>query len=202
MRGAQRAASGTTRYAGGAKRLHKAAPSPDTCDCSGRRESESRGRWRRMAQKACSLPRTKWMRRRRVVFAPKCRRKAICNQIRSDPGEIFGKLCRCKGIGIVEGHLMPDRVHMLPAMPPKCSVSSVMGYLEGEGPADDVRQAREHEVKVRQQEVPGRGPLRARRRPERGRDREAHPGAGEGRHRARPAERQGARGPLRQGSGA
>ena len=110
-----------------------------------------------MAQKACSLPRTKWMRRRRVVFAPKCRRKAICNQIRSDPGEIFGKLCRCKGIGIVEGHLMPDRVHMLPAMPPKCSVSSVMGYLEGEGPADDVRQAREHEVKVRQQEVPGRG---------------------------------------------
>ena len=84
-----------------------------------------------MAQKACSLPRTKWMRRRRVVFAPKCRRKAICNQIRSDPGEIFGKLCRCKGIGIVEGHLMPDRVHMLPAMPPKCSVSSVMGYLKG-----------------------------------------------------------------------
>ena len=73
MRGAQRAASETTRYAGGAKRLYKAAPSPDTCDCSGRKESESRGRWWRMAQKACSLPRTKWMRRRRVVFAPKSR---------------------------------------------------------------------------------------------------------------------------------
>ena len=84
-----------------------------------------------MAQKACSLSHTKWMCKYHVVFTPKYRRKVICSQIRSDPGEIFEKLCRCKGIGIVEGHLMPDRVHMLPAMPPKCSVSSVMGYLKG-----------------------------------------------------------------------
>ena len=131
VRGAQRAASETTRYAGGDNRLYKAAPSPDTCDCSGRRESESRGRWWRMAQKACSLSHTKWMCKYHVVFTPKYRRKVIYNQIRSDLGEIFRKLCQYKGIEIIEGHLMPDHVHMLLAIPPKYSVSSVMGYLKG-----------------------------------------------------------------------
>ena len=77
MRGAQRAASETTRYAGGDNRLYKAAPSPDTCDCSGRKESESRGRWWRMAQKAYSLSHTKWMCKYHIVFTPKYRRKAI-----------------------------------------------------------------------------------------------------------------------------
>ena len=129
--GARSAASETTRYAGGAKRLYKAAPSPDTCDCSGRKESESRGRWWRMAQKAYSLSHTKWMCKYHVVFTPKYRRKVIYNQIRSDLGEIFRKLCQYKGIEIIEGHLMPDHVHMLLAIPPKYSVSSVMGYLKG-----------------------------------------------------------------------
>ena len=131
MRRAQRGASETTRYAGGANRLYKAAPSPDTCDCSGRRESERGGRWRRMAQKAYSLSHTKWMCRHHVVFTPKCRRKVVYDQVRADLGEIFRKLCRYKGMEIIEGHLMPDHVHMLLAIPPKYSVSSVMGCLKG-----------------------------------------------------------------------
>ena len=49
----------------------------------------------------------------------------IYNQIRSDIGEILRKLCEYKGIEIIEGHLMPDHVHMLLAIPPKYSVSSV-----------------------------------------------------------------------------
>ena len=84
-----------------------------------------------MAQKAYSLSHTKWMCKYHVVFTPKYRRKVIYNQIRSDLGEIFRKLCRYKGIEIIEGHLMPDHVHMLLAIPPKYSVSSVMGYLKG-----------------------------------------------------------------------
>lgn len=66
-----------------------------------------------------------------VVFTPKYRRKAINGQIRSDIGEILRRLCEYKGIEIIEGHLMPDHVHMLLAIPPKCSVSGVMGYLKG-----------------------------------------------------------------------
>ncbi len=84
-----------------------------------------------MAQKAYSLSHTKWMCKCHVVFTPKYRRKVIYNQIRSDLGEIFGKLCQHKGIEIIEGHLMPDHAHMLLAAPPKYSVSSVMGHLKG-----------------------------------------------------------------------
>ena len=32
---------------------------------------------------------------------------------------------------ILEGHLMPDHIHMLVAIPPKYSVSQFMGYLKG-----------------------------------------------------------------------
>lgn len=46
-------------------------------------------------------------------------------------GEIFRKPCQYKGIEAIEGHLMPDRVRMLLATPPKRGVSSVMGYLKG-----------------------------------------------------------------------
>ena len=84
-----------------------------------------------MAQKAYSLSHTKWMCKYHIVFTPKYRRKVIYNQIRSDIGEILRKLCEYKGIEIIEGHLMPDHVHVLLAIPPKYSVSSVMGYLKG-----------------------------------------------------------------------
>ncbi|MCY9544427.1 IS200/IS605 family transposase, partial [Paenibacillus alvei] len=45
--------------------------------------------------------------------------------------EIFKRLCKYKGVEILEGHMMPDHVHMLVAIPPKISVSSFMGYLKG-----------------------------------------------------------------------
>ena len=86
---------------------------------------------RRMAEKAYSLSHTKWMCKYHIVFTPKYRRKVIYNQIRSDIGEILRKLCEYKGIEIIEGHLMPDHVHVLLAIPPKYSVASVMGYLKG-----------------------------------------------------------------------
>ena len=84
-----------------------------------------------MAQKAYSLSRTKWLCKYHIVFAPKYRRKVIYSQIRSDVGEILRRLCEYKGVEIIEGRLMPDHVHMLVAIPPKYSVSSVMGYLKG-----------------------------------------------------------------------
>ena len=84
-----------------------------------------------MAQKAHGLSHTKWMREYHIVFTPKYRRKVIYNQIRSDIGETLGKLCEYRGIEIIEGHLMPDHAHVPPAIPPKHSVASVMGYLKG-----------------------------------------------------------------------
>ena len=84
-----------------------------------------------MAQKAYSLSHTKRMCKYHIVFTPKYRRKIIYNQIRRDIGEILRRLCEYKGVEIIEGHLMPDHVHILVSIPPKISVSSFMGYLKG-----------------------------------------------------------------------
>lgn len=84
-----------------------------------------------MAQKAYSLSHTKWMCKYHIVFTPKYRRKVIYNKLRKDIGVILKRLCSYKGIEIIEGHLMPDHVHMLVAIPPKYSVAQVMGYLKG-----------------------------------------------------------------------
>ena len=111
--------------------LYKTTLPPDIDDCSGRQESEKEGWCSAMANKAYSLSHTKWMCKYHIVFTPKYRRKAIYGQIRSDIGEILRRLCEYKGVEIIEGHLMPDHVHMLLAIPPKYSVSGVMGYLKG-----------------------------------------------------------------------
>ena len=71
-----------------------------------------------MAQKAHSLSHTKW----------RCS-ITLCSPLSID--EIFHRLCSYKGVEIIEGHLMPDHVHMLVSIPPRISISSFMGYLKG-----------------------------------------------------------------------
>ena len=66
-----------------------------------------------------------------IVFTPKYRRKDLYGQLKKDIGEILRKLCEQKGVEIIEGHLMPDHVHMLVSIPPRMSVASFMGYLKG-----------------------------------------------------------------------
>ena len=72
--------------------------------------------------------------------------KIIYNQYKKDLAQILHDLCAYKGVEIIEGHLMPDHVHMLVSIPPKISVSSFMGYLKGGKLADDVRSACESKV--------------------------------------------------------
>ncbi len=84
-----------------------------------------------MPNSSNSLSHTKWMCKYHVVFTPKYRRKAIYAQYKTSVGEILRALCRYKGVEIIEGHLMPDHVHMLISIPPKYSVSQFMGYLKG-----------------------------------------------------------------------
>ncbi|WP_293735563.1 IS200/IS605 family transposase [uncultured Phascolarctobacterium sp.] len=67
----------------------------------------------------------------KIVFTPKYRRKIIYNQYREDLIEIFKRLCSYKGVEIIEGHMMPDHVHMLLSIPPKIAISTFVGYLKG-----------------------------------------------------------------------
>lgn len=46
------------------------------------------------------------------IFTRKYRRKIIYNQIRRDIREIIRDLCKWKGVEIIEGHMMPDYVHL------------------------------------------------------------------------------------------
>ncbi|MBI6872074.1 IS200/IS605 family transposase [Clostridium aciditolerans] len=80
---------------------------------------------------AQSLAHTKWMCKYHIVFTPKCRRKIVYCKLREDIKEIIKDLCKWKGIEILEGHMMPDHIHLLVSIPPKISVSSFMGYLKG-----------------------------------------------------------------------
>ena len=78
-----------------------------------------------------SLSHTKWECKYHVVFIPKCRRRVIYQGIRKHLGQTFHALARQKECQIEEGHLMPDHVHMLISVPPKHSVSHVVGFLKG-----------------------------------------------------------------------
>jgi putative transposase len=78
-----------------------------------------------------SLSHTRWDCKYHVVFIPKCRKKRIFGALRKHLGEILKELAERKESRIVEGHLMPDHVHMCISIPPKYSVSNVVGYIKG-----------------------------------------------------------------------
>ena len=80
---------------------------------------------------ANSLAHTTWDCKYHLVFAPKFRRQIIYRELRADIGKILRELCDRKGIEIVEAQCCPDHVHMLVKIPPKYSVSEIMGYLKG-----------------------------------------------------------------------
>ena len=78
-----------------------------------------------------SLSHTKWDCKHHVIFIPKYRRRALYGQLRRHLGEVFRKLAEQKESRIEEGHLMPDHVHMMIAIPPKYAVSQVVGFIKG-----------------------------------------------------------------------
>ena len=78
-----------------------------------------------------SLAHTKWECKYHIVFAPKYRRKVIYGKIKQDIGQMLRKLREYKGIEIIEAEACKDHIHMLVSIPPKYSVSQIMGYLKG-----------------------------------------------------------------------
>jgi putative transposase len=51
--------------------------------------------------------------------------------LRPHLGEVFRKLAEQKESRIEQGHLLPDHVHMMIAIPPKYAVSQVIGFIKG-----------------------------------------------------------------------
>ena len=78
-----------------------------------------------------SLSHTKWDCKYHVIWIPKYRKKSIFGDLRKYLGEIFRELAKQKECTVIEGHLMPDHVHILLSIPPKYSVAQIVGFIKG-----------------------------------------------------------------------
>ena len=78
-----------------------------------------------------NLSHVKWECKYHVVIIPKYRRKVLYGRMRKEVGAILRELCRQRGVELLEGHLMPDHVHMCLSIPPKYSVAHTIGFLKG-----------------------------------------------------------------------
>ena len=87
-----------------------------------------------------SLSHSKWDCKYHIVFVPKYRKKVLYGNIRRYLGPLFHELASQRNCKIIEGHMVQDHVHMLIAIPPKYSVSEVIGYIKGKSAISVARQ--------------------------------------------------------------
>ena len=78
-----------------------------------------------------SLSHTRWECKYHVVLVPKCRRKVLYCQIQKELGRTLAELARHKESRIETGSIQADHIHMVISIPPKYSVSQVIGYIKG-----------------------------------------------------------------------
>ena len=78
-----------------------------------------------------TLNHTKWECKYHIVFIPKFRKKSFFGSFRTEIGPVLRKLAMQYGCEILEGNTQPDHVHILISIPPKLSVSKVVGFIKG-----------------------------------------------------------------------
>ncbi len=78
-----------------------------------------------------SLSHVRWDCKYHIVIIPKYRRKVFYGRLRRQIGTILRDLCRQRGVELMEGHAMPDHIHLCLSIPPKYSVAFVVGFLKG-----------------------------------------------------------------------
>lgn len=78
-----------------------------------------------------SISHTRYECKYHIVFIPKYRKKKLYGRIRRELGQELRRLAEQKECRVLEGHMMADHIHMLMSIPPKHSVSQVVGYIKG-----------------------------------------------------------------------
>ena len=78
-----------------------------------------------------SLSHVRWDCKYHVVIVPKYRKKVIYGKLKHRVGPILRQLCQQRGVELLEGHAMPDHIHMCLSIPPKFSVARTIGFLKG-----------------------------------------------------------------------
>ncbi len=77
------------------------------------------------------LSHTLWECKYHLVWIPKCRKKTLYDPMRKYLGTLLKDLASQRECEIIEGHLLPDHVHILISIPPKYAVAQVVGFIKG-----------------------------------------------------------------------
>ncbi len=71
-----------------------------------------------------------------VIWIPKYRRKELYGKKREVVVRTIQKWARIKGAEIIEGHAARDHIHICLSIPPKYSVSGIIGLLKGKSASE------------------------------------------------------------------
>jgi putative transposase len=77
------------------------------------------------------LSHVKWECKYHLIMVPKYRKRLIYGKLKREIGTVLRELFRQKGVEVLEGHAMADHVHVCVSIPPKLSVSEVVGFVKG-----------------------------------------------------------------------
>ena len=72
-----------------------------------------------------------WECKYHVVWCPKYRFRILRGEVGKSVREIIRQLCAWKKVEIIEGNVQADHIHLVIAVPPKHSISEVVGFLKG-----------------------------------------------------------------------
>ena len=78
-----------------------------------------------------TLSQVKWDCKYHIVLVPKYRKRVFYGRLKKEIGGVLRELFKQKGGDVLEGHAMSDHIHVCVSLPPKHSVSQVMGYVKG-----------------------------------------------------------------------
>ncbi len=87
-----------------------------------------------------SLSHTKWEFKYHLTWIPKYRKKTLYGDLRKYLGEVLRDSAQRRECEILEGRLMPDHAHVLISIPPKYTVSQVVGFIKGKSEIHMARQ--------------------------------------------------------------
>ena len=66
-----------------------------------------------------------------IVWTPKYRFRLLSSPLKEFIEDQIRKLCEWKRVEILEMNIQPDHVHVVLSVPPKLSISNLMGILKG-----------------------------------------------------------------------
>ena len=96
------------------------------------REGGPKGnRWRYSMSDLRKLAHAVWQCKYHIIWCPKYRFKIMKGALRQSVDEILRQLCEWKKLELLEMNVQEDHVHMVVSIPPKFSVSEIVGFLKG-----------------------------------------------------------------------